>query len=98
MTPEQYKERKKQLERKLEVELINLAKEYALANNPYKEGDVLQDHIGKIRVRKIQVSASSFVSGSNLPTCVYTGLELKKDGTPTAKGTERSVWQQNLIK
>lgn len=73
-----------------------LAKEYALSKNTVKEGDIIEDHIGKILVDEIKFSRGSFpVSG---PICVYYGTELKKDGTPKKKMQRRSVWQTNLIK
>ena len=30
------------------------------------------------------------------PCATYTGLELKKDGTPTKKESRRQVWQSNV--
>lgn len=66
--------------------------EYAHANNPYKEGDVVTDHIGSIRVEKIGVH----VSGGDAQ-CVYTGVQLKKDGQVSKVQNHTTIYQSNLI-
>jgi hypothetical protein len=63
--------------------------EYCDANNPYKIGDKFTDHIGTILIERIQYSLSIN------PSCVYYGLELKKDGTPKKNGSKRQAWQSN---
>ncbi len=70
----------------------SLAREYAMANNPYKIGDKVTDHIGSIRIEKI----SAYLLGKK-PCAMYYGLELKKDGTPKKKGDKRYVWQTNIL-
>jgi hypothetical protein len=95
MTPEQYKEKLKEIQEKHKKELFQLDKEYALLNNTYKIGDIIEDHQGKIKIEKFLIYKGY---NNNLPICVYLGVELKKDETPTKKGDKRQVWQSNLLK
>lgn len=95
MTPEEYKRKQIELDYELEDRKKTLAKEYALSNNPYKVGDIVTDHIGPLKIEKINISISYLDS---LPQCVYFGIELKKDGTPMKKQNARGVWQKNIIK
>ena len=95
MTHEEYKLRKKKLEEQYNVDLRWLNREYALSNNKYQVGDIVTDHIGSIKVESISIEDSF---GTGIPTCVYTGLELKKDLTPTKKLSKRQVWESNISK
>lgn len=74
-----------------ELYLKSIMRDYCNANNPYKVGEKFTDHIGTIIIERI-----SYSYGSN-PCCVYFGLDLKKDGTPTKKGTKRNAWQSNDV-
>ena len=58
-----------------------------------KIGDIVTDHTGSVKVERI-----TFYRGFNdsLPVCVYHGIELKKDLTPTKKGDKREVYQNNI--
>jgi hypothetical protein len=66
---------------------------YAMSNNPVKEGDIVEDHIGSIRVDKIRINKSC---GSCLPECSYKGVMLTKKGDPVKNGKTRWVFQSNL--
>ena len=98
MENEQFDSKLKELEEEYQNKLFALYKEYALSNSPLKEGDIAQDHIGKIKVDKIQIGTPAPSYGHKYPYCVYYGVELKKDGTPTKKGDRRGVYQSNLNK
>lgn len=63
-----------------------------MSNNPYKIGDVVEDHIGKLMIEQICVYEDPW----DLPVCVYKGVELNKDGTPRKKQTGRGVYQSNV--
>jgi len=93
MNFEEYDNKLKELSREFEEKKKQLYRDFAYSNNPYKEGDIFTDHIGSILIKKIGVYVSF-----DLPECVYTGLELKKDGTPTKKGNIRQAYQSNDIK
>jgi hypothetical protein len=92
MTAEEYREKKRNIEMQCNRDKTNLASEYALSNNPHKVGDIFTDHIGSIRIDKIMASTTGF---NDMPTCVYQGPELKKDGTPKKITTIRNAWQPN---
>jgi len=70
-----------------------LAKEYANANNPYKIGDVIKDHICSIRIEKIGYIIGSY---SRLPECIYNGVVLLKGGAENKKGQRTDVYQSNI--
>jgi len=92
MTPEEFNTRKNQLERELEINIKLLASEYAISNNPYPIGTIVTDQLGSLKIEKIKAT----MSFRGLPQCVYSGIELKKDGTPMKKQTGRYVWQENI--
>ncbi len=71
-----------------------IVERYCLENSPYKIGDVFTDHIGSIRIEKIDFGTPSF---SPYPCCLYYGVELKKDRTPKKSGSKRHAWQSNDI-
>lgn len=87
----EYKKRLKAINEEAAAKKQSLAKEYALAHNSVKIGDVVEDHIGRIKVEKV-----NFQSFGELPRCVYFGIEITKAGTPSKKGTKRWVYQSNL--
>jgi hypothetical protein len=93
MTEQQYKQQLTDLQTEYDNRKRELMGTYAFANNPYKAGDVFTDHIGSIKIERIRPA----LSGVELPCCVYTGLILKKDGTPTKKMESRSAWQTNEV-
>jgi hypothetical protein len=95
MTPEEYKSKLTAIKLQFEENKSILAKEYAFSNNPYKIGDIITDHIGSIKIEKIQYTLG-WESMKELPYCVYSGITLKKDKTPTKTPNQRTVHQTNL--
>ena len=83
----------KKLQKKHIKEIRELYKKYAFSNNPYKIDDVISDHIGSIKIEEISVC---IING--IPSCVYYGVELKKDGTPKKGQKYRTVYQVNIIR
>lgn len=71
---------------------IELVKKFAYSNNKVKQGDIVTDHIGSIKVERVRVH-----QGLNIICCIYDGVMLKKDLTPVKKLTKRSVYQSNLV-
>ena len=59
---------------------------YAEENNPYKIGDIVEDHYHSIKIRKIKHrfpdARGIFNSESDFPTTTYIGTELTKDLSP----------------
>lgn len=68
---------------------------YALFHNPYKIGDIVSDHKTTIKIEKIGTSVDY---GNQSASCVYSGVQLKKDGTPTIKQNDTTVYQSNIPK
>jgi hypothetical protein len=94
MNREEYERSLKKLKSQYDEQLTQLHKQYALANNTVKIGDIVKDHMGSIQVEKMHIA---WPFGSNIPEVVYHGLELKKDGTPKKNAVKREAWQSNLI-
>jgi len=90
---EEYKKRIKAIEDEAGVKKKSLGVEYAMSHNSIAIGDVIEDHIGRIKVEKISVQ---MISSGNAPICVYFGIEITKAGTPSQKGTKRWANQSNL--
>lgn len=92
MTIEEYKERRNQLELEYNKKKRKLANEYAKFNCPHKVGDVVEDHIGKLKIERVR---TVWQTNDELDY-VYYGIELKKDGTPCKRQTGRGVYQSNV--
>lgn len=94
MELQEYQNRLSELEKRYQQDQRKLIAEYAFANNPYKVGDLFTDHVGTIRIEKIQATVP-YLSADKAPSCVYTGMEVKADGTPMKKGKVRGAYQTN---
>jgi hypothetical protein len=72
-----------------------LSIEYAKANNPHKEGDIVEAFGIKIRIEKI-----GFTMGlsTRIPGCIYYGPRLKKNNEPFKSGERDTVYQSNIRK
>jgi hypothetical protein len=91
MTYEKYKEELAKIEEAYlnKKNLLSIA--FCNANNPYKIGDVFEDHIGKIEIETIRYSTRPLC-------CIYKGIELTKTGKPFKKMKKRVAFQSNDIK
>lgn len=87
MTPEEYKLKLVEIQHQSKKQELNLMKEYALSNNPYKVGDVIKSNGITIKIE------AGFHS---LPACYYIGIPLKKDCTPYKNGIKQSIFQSNI--
>ena len=97
MTKEVYDKKWMEIKRSFEAAKDELYKEFAYANNPYKIGDIVTDHIGTtVKIEKIQIYLGLGIYPQCVPQCVYTGVELTKKGEPNKKGNKRSVYQSNI--
>ena len=92
MTQEVYDEKMMQIDRSYKAAKNELYKEFAYANNPYKIGDIVSDHMGSIKIERINVCLSYL----STPLCVYFGTEYTKKGEPNKRGGKRSVYQINI--
>jgi len=93
MNLEEYKSNIYELEKKHKLELNALHIEYAKANNPYKIGDIIQDHYCKIEIESIKVTINAY----RHPYCFYTGIKLNKDNTKNKLGKKETIHQTNII-
>lgn len=91
MTREEYLAEKYRLRQEYDGSIDELKIRYANANNPYKQGDIVEDHAHKIKIQKLKVYPT------DPPQMIYTGVWLKKDGAPNKKGEVVNVFQSNLI-
>ncbi|WP_460975721.1 hypothetical protein [Spirosoma knui] len=92
MTYDDYNQRIAELEQRFQAEKDALVVACALANNPYKIGDVFTDYNGSIRIESIRPYRAH-----RLPTCCFYGLVLNQDGVPTEEQTRREAYQINDI-
>jgi hypothetical protein len=93
MKYEDYLKQKEELTLEFEGKKLDLMIKFVKENNPYKIGDKITDHIGTILIEKIGMG----ISLSNIPCATYTGVELKKDGTPKKQRNIRHVWLCNVL-
>ena len=93
MEYEEYKNKVAGEHAELRNRLNKLAKDYAFANNTVREGEMVTDNIGTIKVEKIRFSITL-----DVPVCVYSGRTYTKKGKPTKANTNRDVWQSNLVR
>lgn len=92
MTIEEYKKRLKDMEAAFRAAEDALSAEYAMSNNPYNKGDIIEDHFHIIEVQKIRWQYSY----GSPPCCIYSGIELKKDLTPKIRQINTVMYQSNV--
>lgn len=85
----------KLIENNKRYEISRLWKEYAESNNPYKIGDIINDHSGYGRIESIQVNKAF---GNEYPECVYWCEELTVKYLPKKNPSKRNIWQSNIKK
>lgn len=96
MTQEEYKKKKEEIREQQERLERELDIAFAKANNPYKIGDIIEDHIGVLLVEKIIYNAPSSFS-NRLPRCSYKGTELTKKLEPKKRQDPyREAYQDNV--
>lgn len=76
---------------KYERDRRNIQREYAFSNNPYKIGDIIKDHHTTIKIEKINLHISYGEA-----SCVYTGIQLNKDGKPSKRQDCNTIYQCNI--
>lgn len=98
MTKEEYKATIKLIEDKYKSDILSVKRDYALANNYYKEGDTLTDRGGTtVVVDKIGVYLMFSDYTNSYPECYYEGFELTKKGVPFKDGRRAAIYQSNII-
>lgn len=79
MTKDEYAAQLEILKQEHQTKCNELAKMYAMTNNPYKEGDILQDFSQIIIVERI---GWGYNFSSCLPECIYYGTQLTSKLVP----------------
>lgn len=95
MTQEEYNEKMKAAKLELERKQDAINIEYAESNNPYKVGDIIEDHIGKGQI--ISWSPTKLYL-ENYPCLLYKCHNLLKSGKVSKKEPIRNIYQRNIIK
>ena len=93
MTKDELNEKLQNIEREKDLEARKVLKEYALSNAIYKVGDIIEDHLGRIKIESVSWSMNY---GHRDSTAVYVGAQLKKDLTTFKSGEKRNVYQNNV--
>lgn len=88
MTPEEYKEKSNDFAAQYNNAMRRLNQEYALSNSPYQAGDTITDGSVTLIIKKILA-----YYGGLLPSCLYYGIELEKDGKPKKKQDGTCIFQ-----
>jgi len=92
MTEEELDEALRDIEELRKKARVKLFIKYANDNNPYCIGDIIEDHIGKIKIDEITIQ----IHGTkNRSSCIYKGPKLRKDNTPFKDGSRESIFQTN---
>lgn len=95
MTKEEFKNKYAALIKGFEKQVYDLRREYSLSLNPYKIGDVIEDHIGKGRIIDIYPGWDSF---HDEPQIRYYCVNLTKKGEVNKREPERNIYYSNLKK
>ena len=92
MTYDDYQKELRRIEGAARVAKSNAVKRYADAHNKLSVGDYVSDSSCRILIQRI----TYHVSIAGIPSCIYHGLKVKKDGTPYKRKTIESIYQCNL--
>lgn len=95
MTLEELKQEIAKIDLKASRDKEAAIEQYCFANNPYKVGDIFEDHIGKILIKRISAVGFRY---DMPPCCMYYGVSLTKKGEPAKlRDNTRYGWQHNDI-
>ena len=72
-------------------ELKHLRQRFLAKHNTIKKGDIIQDHIGRIKVENIDMYNSSD------PCLIFNGLIINTNGKANKALKKRLVYESNLI-
>lgn len=78
-----------QIEQDCADKLELLKKEFALANNPYKKGQIVEDHYNRVRIEMVSIHDTA---------CVYRGISLTKKNVPKKNQDNNYIYQVNVVR
>lgn len=93
MTREEYERRLEELTSVHKKKVYNLRVEYSSSINPYKVGDVIEDHIGKGRILSIYPGWDGY---GDKPQIRFYCENLTKKGEINKREPERNIYFTNL--
>lgn len=94
MKEQEYKDRLSQLEKDFQLNKVNLAKEYANANNPYKKDDIIKDHLGSGKIMSWKIYTP--FGYNKFPCLQYVCSNLTKKGEINKREPIRIIYQGNI--
>lgn len=101
MTENEYLEKRREINERHKNDIDMLELFYCLSKTPYKVGDIVQDHIGAVRITGVNdgVWHALYDRDFTRISLVFKGIDVKKsDFTPKKKSEERDVYETNIEK
>ena len=89
----EYKEQLKKAYADFDAAKRQIIKNYLDANNPYKIGDTVKDHVGCVIIEEFQ-----YRLWESSPEIIYVGTALNKNGQPSKREPKRGVYYSNIEK
>ena len=97
MNIDQMKEKIKALSFTYEQKRKQVLEDFALSNNPFKTGDILEGDILEDHYQIVQVDKIGFNLRLNcIPECVYSGLRLTKQLKPYKSNVRTKIYQSDI--
>lgn len=93
MSLDLYKKQVRALENEHNMKLTAIMLDYAEQNSSVEVGDFFTDHMGTIKVEKIQLHKNP-----DRPSLVFFGSEYTKKMTQKKSKTKRKAWEINGVK
>lgn len=93
MTLEEMKEKINIINKESIEKIKKIQRDYAISNNPYNIGDIIEDHNCKIKIENIKYSVFW-----DVPSCVYYGTLIQKNGKPFKNNKQGTIYQTNIKK
>jgi hypothetical protein len=91
MTLDEMKNKISEIEKENNLKIKKVYADYAFSNNPYKVGDIIEDHLCKIQIDNIK-----FVILYGSASCVYYGILIQKNGKPFKNNKRGVIYQTNV--
>jgi len=94
MTKEEYNEEMKKIDNVMNNMRNQVRKHYAFANNPYKVGQIIEDHYQRILIEKIEMNYC--ILALPYPECKYWGLKLTKQNRSFKNSEKNWIFQSDI--
>ena len=93
MTEDQYEKAKSEIEQDYKTEFKDLARHYAESNSAVEIGDIIEDHVGRIKVEEIYFYTPCT---RRFPSCKYKGTCVTTKGKFYKSMEKRVIYQPNI--